>query len=77
MLLRQGLVLAAGGAGAGLVIAAGIARFMKSVLYGVGPFDATTYAAALAVILCAAAVASYLPARRAATISPTETLKAE
>jgi ABC-type antimicrobial peptide transport system permease subunit len=69
--------LAAGGAAAGLVIAAGVTRFMGSVLYGVGPLDATTYAAALVVILCAAAVASYLPARRAATISPTETLRAE
>jgi putative ABC transport system permease protein len=77
MLLQQGLALAAAGAGAGLLIAAGIARFMKSVLYGVGPLDAATYAAALAVILGAAAIASYLPARRAAAISPTETLRAE
>ena len=45
--------------------------------HGVGPLDVTTYIAALAVILCAAAIASYLPARRAATISPTETLRAE
>ncbi|HEX5049539.1 MAG TPA: hypothetical protein VFX89_20675, partial [Gammaproteobacteria bacterium] len=65
------------GAAAGLVIAAGAARFMRSVLYGVGPLDLTTYAAALAVILCAAAIASHLPARRAAAISPTETLRAE
>jgi ABC-type lipoprotein release transport system permease subunit len=50
---------------------------MRSVLYGVGPLDVTTYAAALGVILCAAAAASYLPARRAAAISPTETLRAE
>ncbi|HEX5050038.1 MAG TPA: ABC transporter permease, partial [Gammaproteobacteria bacterium] len=58
MLLRQGLGMAAIGAAAGLVIAAGAARFMRSVLYGVGPLDLTTYAAALAVILCAAAIAS-------------------
>jgi ABC-type lipoprotein release transport system permease subunit len=39
--------------------------------------DVVTYAVAVGVILAAAALASYLPARRAAAIDPVETLKAE
>ena len=41
------------------------------------PTDVATYVAALGVILAAAALASYLPARRASAIDPVETLKAE
>jgi putative ABC transport system permease protein len=44
---------------------------------GVRTLDPGAYLAALAVMLAAAALASYLPARRAATIDPVETLKAE
>ena len=43
----------------------------------VGPFDAVAYVAALGVSVLAAALASYVPARRAATIDPIETLRAE
>jgi ABC-type lipoprotein release transport system permease subunit len=50
---------------------------MSSLLFGVGPLDPTGYAAALVVTIAAAALASYLPARRAATIDPVETLRAE
>ena len=50
---------------------------MSSLLFGVEPTDVVAYAAAIAVILAAAAVASYLPARRASAIDPVETLKAE
>jgi ABC-type lipoprotein release transport system permease subunit len=47
------------------------------VLFGVSPVDPAAYVAALGIMLVAAALASYLPARRAATVDPTETLKAE
>jgi putative ABC transport system permease protein len=75
--LLQGLGLAAAGVAVGLVAAAALTRLMASLLYGVSPLDAVTYAGGLVVILTAAAIASYLPARRAATISPVETLKSE
>jgi putative ABC transport system permease protein len=50
---------------------------MSSLLFGISPIDPLAYVAALGVIISAAALASYLPARRAATIDPIETLRAE
>jgi hypothetical protein len=77
MFLRQGLALSAVGVAIGLVVALGVMRLMASLLFGVGAADALTYAAAVGVILAAAGLASYLPARRASAIDPIETLKAE
>ena len=50
---------------------------MSSLLFGIEPMDPAAYMAAIGVILAAAALASYLPARRAATIDPMETLRTE
>jgi ABC-type lipoprotein release transport system permease subunit len=50
---------------------------MSSLLFGIGPMDPAAYAAALGITITAAALASYLPARRAATIDPMETIKVE
>jgi ABC-type lipoprotein release transport system permease subunit len=50
---------------------------MSSLLFGVERLDPATYAAVLGVLAMAAAMASYLPARRAAAIDPVETLTAE
>ena len=50
---------------------------MASVLFGVDPLDPPTFAAVPLVLLAAALVASYVPARRAAAIAPVEALKAE
>ena len=77
MFVRHGLKLAGLGVAIGLVAALGVTRLMASLLFGVAPTDPVAYLAALAVIFGAAALASYLPARRAAAISPVETLKAE
>jgi predicted permease len=77
MFLLRGLALSGIGVVVGLVVAAGLGRLMSSVLFGVGPMDPIAYAVAVCVILAAAALASYVPARRAATIDPIETLRAE
>jgi predicted permease len=77
MFVRHGLVLALLGAGIGLAAAVALTRLMSSLLFGVGSLDPLTYAGALVLILAAAALASYVPARRAATIDPVETLRAE
>jgi len=77
MFLLHGLALSAVGAVVGLFAAAALARSMSSLLFGVGTLDPTAYFAALGIMLAAAALASYLPARRAATIDPMETLRAE
>jgi predicted permease len=77
MFLRQGLVLAGVGLVVGTVTAIALGRWIASLLFGVGPFDVVAYAAALGVSVLTATLASYVPARRAATIDPIETLRAE
>jgi predicted permease len=77
MFVRQGLVLAGIGVAIGLAAAAGLTRSMASLLYGIGPFDPTTYVAVPLLLLTAAVLATYLPARRVARVDPVEALKAE
>jgi putative ABC transport system permease protein len=50
---------------------------MSSLLFGVERLDPPTYAAVVGVLGLAAALASYVPARRAAAIDPVETLAAD
>jgi len=77
MFVRQGLVLTAVGAGVGLVTAIALTRWMSSLLFGVERLDPTTYTVVLGVLAMAAAMASYVPARRAAAVDPVVTLTAE
>jgi ABC-type antimicrobial peptide transport system permease subunit len=77
MFLLQGLTLSGVGVVVGLVVAAALSRSMSSLLFGVEPLDPAAYLIAIGVILAAAALATYLPARRAAMIDPMETLRAE
>jgi len=75
--LLHGLWLSAVGVLIGLVVAAALGRSMSSLVFGIEATDSAAYMAAIGLILAAAALASYLPARRAATIDPMETLRAE
>jgi predicted permease len=77
MFLLHGLALSALGAVVGLVAAVALGRLMSSLLFGIGPLDPAAYVVAIAVTVAAAALASYVPARRAAKIDPIETLRAE
>jgi ABC-type lipoprotein release transport system permease subunit len=77
MFVLQGLALSAVGAVAGLVAAGVLGRLMSSLLFGVSSLDPLAYGAALAATIAAAALASYLPARRAAKIDPMKTLRAD
>jgi ABC-type antimicrobial peptide transport system permease subunit len=77
MFVRQGLRLAGIGAAIGLLAAAALTRLMSSLLFGVKPLDPLTYAAVSAVLMLAAALASYFPARRATAIDPIEALRTE
>jgi len=65
MVLRQGLTLAAAGAGVGLVGALIVSHLMASLLYGVSPYDLSTFAGVTAVLTAVAIAASYVPALRA------------
>jgi ABC-type antimicrobial peptide transport system permease subunit len=77
LFVRHGLVLGAVGAVVGLVAAAALARAMSTLLFGVAPLDPLAYLTALAVVVAATTLATYVPARRAAAIDPMRTLKAE
>jgi putative ABC transport system permease protein len=77
MFLLNGLALSAVGVLVGLVVAAALSRAMSSLLFGIEPMDPAAYMVAIGVILASAVLASYLPARRAATIDPIQTLRAE
>jgi ABC-type lipoprotein release transport system permease subunit len=50
---------------------------MKTLLFGISPLDPLTFLAVPLILAIAAALASYLPARRAARIDPVEALRAE
>ncbi|HEV2488259.1 MAG TPA: ABC transporter permease [Candidatus Acidoferrales bacterium] len=77
MVLRQGLLLAILGVVIGLVGAYGLTGLIKSLLFEVTPTDPLTFAAVAFVFVAAALIASYLPARRAASIDPIEALRCE
>ena len=75
--VRYGIVLACVGIAVGLAAAVGVARLMESLLFGVRPVDASTYAAVAVLLTVVAALASWLPARRASAVDPAEALAAE
>lgn len=75
MVLVQGARLVAWGLALGLVAAWAGARLLSTLLYGVSPFDPLTYAAVAATLGGVALLASWLPARAASRIAPTEALR--
>jgi predicted permease len=75
LIARQSLVVVAGGVAAGLALAFAGTRFIASFLYGLTPTDAGTLVGATAVLLSAAAIAAYIPARRAARVDPVDALR--
>jgi predicted permease len=77
MFVRHGLWLAGVGATLGLVAAAGLTRLMSSLLFGVTALDPVTYAAVSTLLVGAAVLASYFPARRAIAVDPVQALRAE
>ena len=77
LVLRQGARLAAVGVAAGLAAAALVSGAMESLVYGVGARDAASFAASAGVLLAVAVLASYLPARRAASVDPAVTLRSD
>ncbi len=70
MILRETGWLAFFGVASGLAVAYAVSRYVESMLYGVAPRDFTTFAGATLVMVIVAAVAGYLPARRASKVDP-------
>ena len=77
MILWEAGWLAAAGIGMGLVCAVGAATLMRKMLYGTQSWDVLTLVSVAAVLGIAALVASYAPARRAASVDPVEALRME
>ena len=77
MFVRQGLLLAGVGVVCGFAVALAATRLLASVLFGVNPMDPVTYISACIALCGAAALASYLPSRRTASVDPVEALRAE
>jgi predicted permease len=75
LFLRQGLVLAGAGVVAGLVLALGLTRLLAGFLYEIESTDPSTYAGAAVLVVGASLLASYVPARRAAEVNPTDVLR--
>ncbi len=77
VIMRDSLLLIAIGLAAGLPLALGAARWLKSFLFGVREIDPLAIAAAILLIVALALLAGYLPARRAARIDPMRALRHE
>jgi predicted permease len=77
LVLREGLPLIVVGLVLGLLAAFGLTRLMASLLFGVSPVDPVTFASVAATLAGIALLASYIPARRASAMDPTEALRWE
>jgi ABC-type antimicrobial peptide transport system permease subunit len=77
MFVRHALALAGVGVACGLGAAPALTRLMSSLLFGVRSVDPLTYGTVSLALIATAALASYLPARRAAAANPVESLRAE
>jgi putative ABC transport system permease protein len=77
LVLGQSLALTASGIGLGIAAAAGVSRFLESLLFAVRPLDPRTFALVVITFAAVATLASYVPARRAATVDPLIALRHE
>jgi predicted permease len=77
MIARQGGCVALTGASVGLGVAFAGTRLIESLLYGISPRDPGVFAATSAILIAVALAACWLPARRAARLSPMEALRTE
>jgi predicted permease len=77
MFVSQGARLAGIGVAVGLAGAVGLTRLMASLLFDTSPVDPLTYVGVAFGLVCAAMLASYIPALRAATVDPVNALRAE
>lgn len=77
LFVKRALILASCGLVIGLGLAAGLTRVLQGLLYGVERGNPVSYVAAGSVLLVAALVASWIPARRAAAVEPVVALRAE
>lgn len=77
LILRNGLTMTAIGLAVGAAGALALTRLMQDIVFGVSPSDPVAFAAAVIVLLLVAFAACYIPARRAASVDPLQSLRAE
>jgi putative ABC transport system permease protein len=77
LVLRQSAVLTTSGIVIGLSAAAMLSRYLTGLLYGVQPLDAPTFVFVVVLFVVVAALASFVPARRATRVDPAVALRAE
>jgi putative ABC transport system permease protein len=77
LVVRQGMTLGAIGVAFGLVGAVALTRLMSTFLYGTSPFDPLTFVGTAALLGAVTLLASFVPARRAATVDPQIALRSE
>jgi ABC-type antimicrobial peptide transport system permease subunit len=77
MIVRQGGLVALAGIAIGIVAAFAGSRLIESLLYGVSSHDPGVFALTTVLLLGVAIVACWIPARRAARLSPLEALRTE
>ncbi len=75
MFLRHSLVSMFMGLSIGLLVSLGLAKLMTSLVYGISPRDLTTFLSVLLLTAMATLLASYIPAKRATRVNPTEILR--
>ncbi len=77
MVVLQGMAPVAAGLAAGIAVALGLGRVLRSLLFEVSPWDPLTYAAVAALLLAVGALACYIPAARATRLDPSRVLRYE
>jgi len=77
LIIRNGVMLALIGVAIGLGLALGLSRLMTTLLFGITPNDAVTFAAVSVFVILVALLACYIPARRATKVDPLITLRYE
>jgi len=77
LVLGRGVVLAAIGVAAGAILAFGLTRQMRSMIYGVSAADPVTFVAVSILLMLVAIAACYVPARRAMRVDPMMALRYE
>src|SRR5436190_1740166 len=77
MIFRQSFTLVLSGVAVGILASAGLTRLLSTMLYGVQATDVVTYGGVIGLLIAAAALASYIPARRAMRVDPMVALRYE
>ena len=77
LVIQSAAVPVAIGLVVGLGVAAALSRLASNFMYDVAPHDPATFGAVAVLVVAVALLAAYIPARRAATVNPTEALRSE